>query len=555
MKDSVVGNVHLSAGVLYKLVGFVYVVDGATLTIDPGTLIVGDKATKGTLIVERGGRIDAQGTAQKPIVFTSEMDPGQRQTGDWGGIIICGRAPINVNNAGNGGQYVGGDAQIEGGPRSHYGGNIPTDNSGILSYVRIEFPGIALSPNNEINGLTLGGVGNLTTLDHIQVSYSGDDGIEWFGGTVNLKYIVNVRSLDDDWDTDFGWQGKVQFAVSMNDPNVADVSKSNGFEADNNGSGTYLLPRSHGIFSNITLVGPQPDTNAASYNALFGNAMHIRRATLQSIHNSVIVGWPGVLLLDGTAVTTAADNDTIQIRNMIVAGARSGKTYQTNSGNPFNVAAWFNKPAHGNRVYGQPAEAMLEDPFNLTNPNFTPKVGSPAASGASFTSTNLIDQFFTPTTYVGAFDPNAPRWDAGWTNYDPVAAIYTGNLAPVISQVIFPNTNTGKTRDSAVILIRNTGMLPLTITTVNINGSTKFSAQNLSLPLTVAGQSTGLITVRFAPISTGADSALMIITADNNQSIQVFLKGTAVQAVPKLVVFPPNGTVNFGLVASGESVD
>ena len=149
----------------YKLVGFVRVKSGATLTIEPGTTIYGDYNSQGSLIVQPGGKIMAEGTAENPIVFTSEFNKeGSSQEpsyGDWGGIILLGNAPINV---------PGGTANIEG-PGDTYGGTDPADNSGIMKYVRIEYPGIAFSPNNEINGLTFGGVGSGTTIDYIQVSY------------------------------------------------------------------------------------------------------------------------------------------------------------------------------------------------------------------------------------------------------------------------------------------------------------------------------------------------------------------------------------------------
>lgn len=533
LKDSITGNVHLTADKLWEIQGFLYVVNGATLTIDPGTIIVGDKATAGTLIVERGGKIMAQGSAQRPIVFTSKQPPGARASGDWGGIILCGRAPINVNNTINGGQFIGGEAQIEGGPRSKYGGNQPSDNSGVLSYVRIEFSGIAISPNNETNGLTLSGVGSGTQIDHVQVSYGGDDGIEWFGGTVNAKYLVNVGSLDDDWDTDFGWQGKVQFGVSLRDPNVADVSKSNGFEADNNNPPTFAQPRSRGIFSNMTVVGPQSDTSVTTFNSLYGNAVHHRRNTQQSIHNSIIMGWPGVLLLDGSGVTNAADNDTMQIRNVIVAGAREGKTYQTNSGNTFDVAAWLNEAVHGNRVYAQPADAMLEDAFNLTAPNWKPKAGSPAASGASFTSANLQDPFFTPTTYVGAFDPAASaRWDAGWTEYNPKQKVFAPKLSVSYTSVNFGLVGNGEFVENSDIEITNTGNAPLEVSNFAISGTNA-----LEFTIVSGGANTALapgaklkVTIKFQPAGIGEKLATLSFThndalATSPKEVTIFGKG------------------------------
>jgi hypothetical protein len=226
-------NTTWTAANVYLLNGWVYVKAGATLTIEPGTIIRGDKTNKGALIIEKGATINANGTASNPIIFTSNQAAGSRDYGDWGGIIILGNAVINV---------TGGSATIEGGVGSTYGGTNDADNSGIFRYVRIEFPGIAFTTNNEINGLTMGGVGSATQIDHIQVSYSGDDSFEWYGGTVNAKYLITFRGWDDDFDTDFGYRGKVQFAVSLRDKNIADVSGSNGFESDNDGSGSTNAP-------------------------------------------------------------------------------------------------------------------------------------------------------------------------------------------------------------------------------------------------------------------------------------------------------------------------
>lgn len=171
----------------YLLKGWVYIADGAELTIEPGTIIKGDKQTKAALIAERGGKLIAKGTATEPIVFTSEEAAGSRKPGDWGGIILCGKAKNNQT-----------EQQIEGGPRTKHGGADDADNSGALSYVRIEFAGYPFQKDKEINGLTLGSVGSGTEIDHVQVSYSNDDSFEWFGGTVNCKYLVAYKGWDDD---------------------------------------------------------------------------------------------------------------------------------------------------------------------------------------------------------------------------------------------------------------------------------------------------------------------------------------------------------------------
>ncbi len=419
--DSVIeGNINTSAFLTktkrYLLRGFVNVNPPAVLTIQAGTIIYGEKSSKGTLIINRGAKLIADGTASNPIVFTSQQPIGQRGPGDWGGIIIAGNATINV---------PGGTAVIEGGTGTVYGGGASPnddDNSGILRYVRIEFSGIAFLPDNEINGLTLGGVGRGTTIEYIQVNYCGDDSYEFFGGTVNAKYLIGCNAVDDDFDTDFGFRGKIQFGFVSRNPNIADISGSNGFESDNDGTGTFNSPRTQPWFSNITVVGPMSDTSAV-VNPNYRRGAHLRRSTQTSIYNSIVMGYPVGLLIDGANSANSATGDTLQIRNSIWAGLRAGNGLTTNVSG-FNVSAWFNNASYGNRTFIQPAEVGLIDPFNLTNPNPVPSSSSPAASGASFTNTRLQDPFFTPTSYVGAFSPTGARWDAGWTNYDPNSTNY-----------------------------------------------------------------------------------------------------------------------------------
>lgn len=414
--DSVIeGNINsdafLSKNKRYLLRGFVNVNSPATLTIQAGTVIYGEKVSKGTLIINRGAKLIADGTANEPIVFTSQELPGNRGPGDWGGIILAGNATINV---------PGGTATLEGGTGTIYGGGATpndNDNSGIIRYLRIEFPGIAFLPDNEINGLTLGGVGSETIIENVQVSFSGDDSFEWFGGTVNAKNLISFRGVDDDFDMDFGFKGNIQFAFAVRDPNIADISGSNGFETDNDGTGTFNTPRTLPIISNFTVVGPMPDTSFTSYNPNFKRGAHIRRSSLTSIYNSIVMGFPTGLLLDGSGVGNAAIGDTLQIRNSIWAGLRAGNGIITNYGQ-LNALAWYDTPSFGNRRYVQPSEVGLTDPFNTSNPNPVPTPGSPAATGASFTNPRL-SAFFTPTTYVGAFDPSGNRWDLPWANYDP----------------------------------------------------------------------------------------------------------------------------------------
>ncbi|MBK8704253.1 MAG: PKD domain-containing protein [Saprospiraceae bacterium] len=194
-------NTTWTSNNIYRLTGAacIYVRNNSTLTIQPGTIIKGDPSA---LVITRGSKIIADGTAEQPIVFTSAQPAGQRAAGDWGGLIILGNAPINT---------PGGQSVVEGGcdpTLAAYGGANAADNSGILRYVRVEFAGIAFQPNNELNSFTFGGVGSGTVIEHVQSSFGGDDALEWFGGTVNGKWMIAYKTVDDMFDTDFGYQGK-----------------------------------------------------------------------------------------------------------------------------------------------------------------------------------------------------------------------------------------------------------------------------------------------------------------------------------------------------------
>lgn len=411
-------NKTLTADKKYLLKGFVFVKSGVTLTIEPGTIIMGDKATKGTLVASRGGKIMAEGTAAKPIIFTSAIPAGARREGDWGGIILLGKAPINP---------TGGEAKIEGGlvPTSGgdekayiwFGGTDANDNSGVLKYVRIEFGGIPYSPDNEINGLTMGGVGAGTTIDYVQVYRSGDDAFEWFGGTVNCKHLVATYTWDDDFDTDNGFSGKVQFCVGQRYKTVADQSGSNGFESDNDANGSENKPLTSAVFSNMTILGPITDGNSASgINANFQHGAQIRRNSNQSIYNSIIVGYPIGLYIDdskGTPTSANAEAGTLKFKNNIIAGCptnfKSAATWA-------NAATWY--AATNTTELTNAQDVLLADPNKFSSalsiatgtPNFLLKSGSPALTGATAVSG------MENVSYRGAFD-GSNDWTKGWTTW------------------------------------------------------------------------------------------------------------------------------------------
>ena len=229
VQGKITTDLTLTADREHLLRGAVFVEDGATLTIEPGTTVFGEGATLGTLIVARGGKLNARGTAGAPIVFTSDAQPGSRRRGLWGGLIVNGRAPINQGT----GAFGEGDTGA-------FGGNDPNDSSGVYQYIRVEFAGIEFSPDNELNGIAFQGVGAGTVVDHVQVHFNQDDGIEMFGGTVNIKYALVTGSRDDSFDWTVGWTGKGQFWVAQHRGDNAD----NGFENDNSSKDNEAQPRS-----------------------------------------------------------------------------------------------------------------------------------------------------------------------------------------------------------------------------------------------------------------------------------------------------------------------
>lgn len=380
---------------VYLLQGTVFVDSLVTLTIEPGTVVRGDANTViSALVIQRGANIIANGTECNPIVFTSSKAPGARVRGDWGGLIILGLAPNNL----------GTNTPVEGigatNPRARFGGNIPNDNSGSLTYVRIEFGGFAIAAGNEMNSLTMGSVGSNTTIHHIQTSFGFDDAFEWFGGSVNCTHLVSFRTLDDDFDTDNGYSGTVQFALGVKDPAVADdpsVSTSEGWESDNNGSSPFtLLPKTSAKFYNVTQIGAfRCSSNAGGISQPTANGFRrgarLRRNTELEIHNSILMNnWKG-LIMDADVLANAAlggaafQNNVIAMDytfNSTVTGATGLAAAAENAA----TATYLNNPANGNTIISTPCDVLV-NAWSFTNPDFRPNsIGSGAAlSGADLT--------------------------------------------------------------------------------------------------------------------------------------------------------------------------
>jgi hypothetical protein len=446
------GNVTWTKDKIYRLKGYVRVGEEAVsgtvtkvgvLTIQPGTVIIGDKATKGTLVVQRGSKLIAEGTAAEPIVFTSAEGIGSRSPGDWGGVVICGKAPNNLT----------GIAELEGGYKGFHGGTVADDNSGSLKYVRIEYAGIPLNPNQEINSLTMGSVGSGTKLEYIMASFGLDDSFEWFGGTVNGKYLIAYKGTDDDFDMDNGFSGTLQFGLGYRDGNLADVSGSNGFEIDNDAAGSNLTPFTSATLVNFSIIGAK-GTSSDYLDANFQNGAQLRRNAKVKVYNTFITGYPAGLYIDsqrGAAKTNAANGELI-VKNVVIAGTSGwGTTGFTSlnsglygfgvavvdeeqiarTGSSGSVAArpieigtgvkasdWF-KAIAGNKTLTSTANTGISSALWSARPTLTLTAGtSESLIGTALPSLPNTDA----TDFVGAF--KATDWTSGWTEFSPNSVLY-----------------------------------------------------------------------------------------------------------------------------------
>ena len=407
---NITGTVTLDASKVYLLTSTCVVRSGGKLIIPAGTVIRGAAdltATPklyATLVVERGGMIEVNGTTSSPVVMTSNKAAGSRDRGDWGGLVLCGKA---VNN-----QSV--DAQLEGfnnvavdNTLGKFGGSDDADNSGVVKYVRIEFAGLAFEPNKEVNSLTMGSVGSKTEIEGVQCSFGNDDAFEWFGGTVNCKKLIAYKTTDDDFDTDFGYRGAVQFGIAVRDTAYFDLSwnapsgasTSETFESDNDAAGSGKLPLTSAVFSNITCVGPVPLDK--TYNDLtttqkgaFRRGARIRRNSRLSIVNSVFMGYRNFIMFDGDSVliasgvksSTFSETSNVLRNNFIANTSAAAAAGVTNTGlvevdsknTPAAMDAWLRDAKNSNKIddVNYASGAILVDPKNATAPDFRPVASS-----------------------------------------------------------------------------------------------------------------------------------------------------------------------------------
>jgi len=413
LKGRIDKDTVLREGNNYILSGIVYIVNNAKLTIQPGVTVKGDYtgSNVAALVITRGAKIIADGTQDKPIVFTSNS-PTPR-SGDWGGIVILGKASINSTFTGTGGGA--GTLQVEGGIDNSFGDGIA---------------GGGASPNDDDNSGIL-----RTIIDFVQVTYGKDDAFEWFGGTVNCKHLIAYKTQDDDFDADNGFSGKVQFGIVLRDSTIADISRSEAFECDNDPSGSINKPQTTAVFSNITVVGPRA-TLANKGNSLYLGAAHVRRNTGISIFNSIFLGWPAGLIIDarnGRAQELNILDSTTRFKNNIIAGC-GPETGTDNSSYQFiassaNASLWntdslknrMSNVAFSNKVLVNVNDTKLIAPFSYSAPDFIPFGGSngnqDVLKGASFSDPKLVG--FTTVPFRGACDAAGfdANWWKGWTRF------------------------------------------------------------------------------------------------------------------------------------------
>jgi len=391
-------DMRLEAQREYLLTGQTFVESGTTLRIEPGTVVKGlpyDKIGRASvLVVKPGGILIAEGTAERPITFTAAFDESVLpQRGLWGGLVILGNAPVN---------QPGGTAFVEGLAGITFGGDNPNDSSGVLRYVRVWYGGRDIGDGNEINGITFAGVGRRTVVEHCEVAWNNDDGFEFFGGTVDVKYLSAVYCADDCYDSDWGYQGRGQFLFALMGRDVC----GRGFEMDNDGHNAGAQPRSHPVFCNVTLVGPGGGTPGGDGA---DEMVRFREGTGGDFRNMVIVNGNGV----GVRVK---DRETLELMVTSPSDSEFGYLYFSPNNIIHGCAAG---PLHEDAatVFVARRVSPLLDSIAITpgTEYLDPRPG-PESPVYDSVDTPVDGSFFVTTEYVGAFGEQL--WLKGWSWLD-----------------------------------------------------------------------------------------------------------------------------------------
>lgn len=434
----------LYADTAYTLSGFVHVLNGATLTIEPGTIVKGDYNVLGSsLMIMRGAKIQAVGTAAAPIVFTSSRPVGQRQPGDWGGLVLVGNAPnsrsgvVTIEGSGTDGAAVVSGKNY---PVQYNGGTVATDNSGTLAYVRVEFSGYAPIQDNEFNSFTFAAIGSGTRASYLESLAGLDDSYEFFGGGFDLDHLVAFETADDVLDMSEGFSGRIQFVVAQSTTQLTPRTGAGFYATDLEGlendgcAGTgcdlgfdstpYTMP----LVANFTIVGCGQSSCVGTGG---GHGMMLRRGVGGYYVNGVIARWPtdGISLRDqatydraGATATPSATAD-LQVRNILFAET-NGKLFQAPSATQFELDATANNLTLSNATAASlfvKIPNVAATPASIDDFDFSPATNSPIATGGLSTFAGAIatkaGTFVTPTSYLGGVAPGGPKWWQGWTAY------------------------------------------------------------------------------------------------------------------------------------------
>jgi hypothetical protein len=439
-------NTTWSSANRYQLNGYVFVTSGATLTIEAGTIVQGRVSTgtgAAALVICQGAKIEASGTATRPIIFTSELDLlngnlRETDTGLWGGLVILGRAVINSRSdsailpAPITDQIEGFAVATADVPLITYGGTDDNDNSGTLRYVSVRHGGAVIGTGNEINGISMGGVGRGTTIEFCEVFANKDDSFEFFGGTVNARYLVSAFSNDDNFDYDQGYRGNLQFLFAIQSDIGADRG-DRGFEMDGaTAPEATATPMGGGTVFNATLIGIGTQTQPNGQPGRASTAMHLRDNGATKIYNSVFVDFATIFRIDADEQPRIDDGSLLFRNNTffshVAANNTSTGVFETDS--PLKPAL-FTDTNLGNQIANPLLRGIGRKPTRLLDPR--PAAGSPLL-GAAVTAP--VSSFFTATSYRGAFGDT--NWAAGWTKlwtegWFDLASGATGNDVAIIA--------------------------------------------------------------------------------------------------------------------------
>lgn len=385
----------------YVIRDYVGLTSGNTLTIDPGTVIYGGDG-RATLFIQRGAKIVADGTERRPIIFTSPQRTGLRAQKDWGSLVLLGNAPINV---------AGGQAFLEGlpsQPEYTFGGTDPADSSGIIRYVRLEFGGFEIATAQEINGLTLGGIGTGTVVDHVQVLQNKDDAFEFFGGTVNASHLLGVGFADDGLDFDFGYLGSVQFAAMIKRAENDEGDSNILTESDNNGTGGPETPLTSPMVYNVTSV--RVPSNTGNYGAV------LRRNSAGNYHNIVVQGSRNAPVnLRDSSTNNNANSGSLVFDNSILFGDFSDAAFPSRTDGPQSRTFVFTTNKHNRNV--DPLLAIGTPSLLKTYmPDVTPLDDSPALD-ADMVAVPPDNGFLRVVDFQGAVGPGNNWILSGWASF------------------------------------------------------------------------------------------------------------------------------------------